>query len=347
MSRLAVALALTVMATMAGAQEIEVETKSVVMGAEVVGTSHVTLAERAAAANVSSNCSGGVVYDDGEFDVGYSIGNGDPGDATMVMRFDLPAGTTKLDQVCTCFNGRPAGHSSMGYEIVVYDDDGLHGEPGTFLGSVAATATSIPENGAKFFNVDMTASSITLPDTRVYIGARWPGGDDIFMCGDTSVGTPERMNFESGYGGGGGTWMELLGVFGKPRAMGIRTDPAVAATCTSSSTALCLNNGRFKVEATFEAAGQPTGIAHVVQFTDEAGYLWFFSAVNVEAVIKVINACSYNDRFWVFAAGLTDVETTIVVTDTKTGATRTYVNPQGTPFHPIQDTSAFATCSDT
>jgi hypothetical protein len=232
----------------------------------------------------------------------------------------------------------------MDYEIVVYDDDGLHGEPGTFLGSLAATAIPMPV-GAKFFNVDMRASSITLPDTRVYIGARWPGGY-IFMCTDTSAETPQRMNFVSSSGGGGGSWMEALGVFGKPRALGIRADPAVAATCTSSSTALCLDNDRFKVEATFEAPGQPVGIAQVVQLTDQAGYLWFFSAVNVEAVVKVIDACSYNDRFWVYAAGLTDVKTTIIVTDTKTGAVKTYDNPQGTPFHPIQDISAFATCAD-
>ena len=32
------------------------------------------------------------------------------------------------------------------------------------------------------------------------------------------------------------------------------------------------------------------------------------------------------------------------MTDTQDGAVRTYVNPLGTPFAPIQDTSAFATC---
>ena len=43
----------------------------------------------------------------------------------------------------------------------------------------------------------------------------------------------------------------------------------------------------------------------------------------------------------------------VMVTDTQTGAVKTYVNPQaasftdtrtGTPFEPIQDTNAFATC---
>lgn len=50
------------------------------------------------------------------------------------------------------------------------------------------------------------------------------------------------------------------------------------------------------------------------------------------------------DRYWVFAGGLTDVQTRITVTDTRTGNIKTYLNLQGTAFQPIQDTGAFATC---
>ena len=41
---------------------------------------------------------------------------------------------------------------------------------------------------------------------------------------------------------------------------------------------------------------------------------------------------------------LSSVEYTLTVTDTQTGATRTYTNPQSTAFQPIQDTSAFPSC---
>ena len=62
--------------------------------------------------------------------------------------------------------------------------------------------------------------------------------------------------------------------------------PAPTATvCTPSATALCLNGGRFKVEATFNTGAQQ-GQAQVVKLTDETGYLWFFGASNVEAVVK-------------------------------------------------------------
>ena len=63
-------------------------------------------------------------------------------------------------------------------------------------------------------------------------------------------------------------------------------------------------------------------------------------------IIKVVNACSFagGPRYWVFAGGLTNVQVVLTVTDTQSGVTKTYTNPQGTAFAPIQDTNAFATC---
>jgi hypothetical protein len=60
-------------------------------------------------------------------------------------------------------------------------------------------------------------------------------------------------------------------------------------------------------------------------------------------VVKAVAGCPLNDRYWVFAGGLTNVNVVMTVTDTQTGAVKTYINPQGTAFAPIQDTSAF-TC---
>jgi hypothetical protein len=81
-----------------------------------------------------------------------------------------------------------------------------------------------------------------------------------------------------------------------------------------------------------------------VQLTADTGYFWFFSDANVEMVVKVLNACPVNNKYWVFAGGLTNVRVTVSVTDTSNGSVQTYVNPQSTPFQPIQDTAAFATC---
>lgn len=82
-----------------------------------------------------------------------------------------------------------------------------------------------------------------------------------------------------------------------------------------------------------------------MSLTDASGYFWFFSSDNVELVLKALNACSApSPKYWLFASGLTDVNVDLVVTDTKSGMVKTYTNPLGRPFAPIQDTDAFATC---
>lgn len=129
--------------------------------------------------------------------------------------------------------------------------------------------------------------------------------------------------------------------------LGAVTGLAVATsdgTCVPSTTALCLNNDRFRVSATYQLPNGTTGAGQAVRFTPNAGYFWFFSADNVELDVKLLNACSAFNRYWFFASGLTNVGVTITVVDTKTGTTRTYTNPVNTPFAPIQDTGAFATC---
>jgi hypothetical protein len=115
-------------------------------------------------------------------------------------------------------------------------------------------------------------------------------------------------------------------------------------SCAPSTQALCLNADRFRVRSHYLTSTASSGPASTVELTGDTGYLYFFSPSNVEAVIKVLNACSLNNRYWVFAGGLTDVRTLITVTDTQRNAVKTYINPQGTPYQPIQDTSAFATC---
>lgn len=115
------------------------------------------------------------------------------------------------------------------------------------------------------------------------------------------------------------------------------------ATCTPSDTALCLNADRYKVEADWRTA-TASGVGHAIELTSETGYFWFFGADNVEVIVKVLEACPVNSRYWVFAAGLTNVEVTLRVTDTKSGTVRTYVNPLGAAFKPLQDTNAFPTC---
>jgi CSLREA domain-containing protein len=117
-----------------------------------------------------------------------------------------------------------------------------------------------------------------------------------------------------------------------------------ATACLTGGPNLCLNEERFKVNVSFKTSQGQTGSGQAVQLTPDTGYFWFFSPSNVEVTIKVLNGCGFNQRFWVFLSGLTNVEVTVTVTDVVTGATKTYTNPQGRTFRTVLDTSAFASC---
>ena len=113
-----------------------------------------------------------------------------------------------------------------------------------------------------------------------------------------------------------------------------------AAPCTPSPTALCLNDSRFEVEVSWRDSRARTGVGQAKSITADTGYFWFFSESNIELVIKVLDARSINQKFWVFFGALTSVEFDLNVTDTVTGAVKTYHNALGT-FASVGDTGAF------
>jgi streptogramin lyase len=106
---------------------------------------------------------------------------------------------------------------------------------------------------------------------------------------------------------------------------------------------LCLGGSRFHVTVHWQSQ-TASGLGQAVSLTPDTGYFWFLDSSNVEMLVKVLDACSASGRKWVFAAGLTNLNVVMTVTDTQTGLSRTYTNPQGTAFLPIQDTDAFSTC---
>ena len=76
----------------------------------------------------------------------------------------------------------------------------------------------------------------------------------------------------------------------------------------------------------------------------DSGLFYFFDDENLEFLIKVLDGCGLNDHFWVFFAATTNVEFTLIVTDSVTGTRKTYFNPLGTSANTVNDTSAFPTC---
>jgi len=131
--------------------------------------------------------------------------------------------------------------------------------------------------------------------------------------------------------------------FTEPRAGKVGRMAVATLPCVVNATTLCLNGGRFRVRVLYESA-VGSGSGNGVPLTTDTGYFWFFSSNNVEIVVKVLNGCGFNQNYWVFAGGLTDVGVAVAVTDTATGVSKTYGNARGAPFAPLQATADFAVC---
>jgi hypothetical protein len=112
--------------------------------------------------------------------------------------------------------------------------------------------------------------------------------------------------------------------------------------CVAGPEALCLGDGRFRVRATWRTAEGEWGSGRAEALTEDTGYFWFFDPANVETIVKVLDGCAANERYWVFAAGLTNVQVDLTVVDTHTGLGRAYVNQQRHAYKPLQEVNAFA-----
>jgi hypothetical protein len=134
---------------------------------------------------------------------------------------------------------------------------------------------------------------------------------------------------------------EDVTAFKVPPAAGLATEAAplkeaatlsedglfAAPNCTATPTASCLQN-RFRVEVSFvDPRDGIAGQGRAVKLTSDTGIFWFFSPSNLELMVKVLDGGGVNGHFWVFYGALSDVDYTITVTDTATGAQKTYHNP--------------------
>lgn len=100
------------------------------------------------------------------------------------------------------------------------------------------------------------------------------------------------------------------------------------APCVPGSTTLCLDRQRFSVEVDWEDFNGTTGEGMSTPVTDLGGYFTFFSADNVELMVKIIDGGDGN--FWFYSCAPTDVFYAVAVTDICTGTTQAYFSPLGT-----------------
>lgn len=126
---------------------------------------------------------------------------------------------------------------------------------------------------------------------------------------------------------------EVAGVPAEIRAFPTAWEPTPlafpATTCAEDGGDLCLLGDRFRAEVSWTRPNGDQGVGTAIPSSDNTGFFWFFNPANVELVVKVLDGTANNGRFWVFFGALTNVAYELTVTDTMTGAQKTYFNDQG------------------
>jgi predicted esterase len=197
---------------------------------------------------------------------------------------------------------------------------------------------------APFYRVDSLADPAYKPPIRMYYGTTDPnysGARPGLEAQWGRLGVPWEEDVQPDFGHN--TWPTssladgFLFLVGKSR-------PGPSAACEAGATRLCLQKGRFRAEVTWDAQGSSGSGQTVANPSPDSGLFWFFSPDNWELMVKVLDGCALNGRYWVFAAGTTNVHYVLTVTDTATGAVARYENPAGKAAAAVTDTNAFQTC---
>jgi len=216
-------------------------------------------------------------------------------------------------------------------------------------GSADGAGTSASFRGPKGLAVDSSGNVYVADRGNNTIRKVTSSGIVTTLAGSASPGTADGTGTAASFNSPAGVALDSSGNLyvadsGNNKIRKITFTGDSNEACVANATTLCLQHSRYKVQAQWFTGDGASGVGQVIPLTPDTGAFWFFNSSNVEMLVKVLNGCGLNSRYWTFAGGLTDVNVILTVTDTQTGALKTYINPSGTPFQPIQDTSAFATC---
>ena len=169
------------------------------------------------------NAPGVVIHDDGTVETGYQSAPGVLG--IFVDKFTPASYPGTYTSVCLAFMRLCGATASERVEVVVFDDDGPGGGPGTELGAMPVTIDNIPifpDQTPVWNSVDISSLNILVNDGSVYIGARWTPPslfDRAYLASD-----------ENGPGSGDGyyfdnvsnVWTPIVNFFPQYRAMFVR-----------------------------------------------------------------------------------------------------------------------------
>ena len=213
---------------------------------------------------------------------------------------------------------------------------GIQDEIRTFRVGSDGALTFIGSTPAGLFLTDLAGGYDTLFAVTVSTG----GKDEVRayrrvgtqLVLDASIETPEAPSFKqiAAAPAQGNVTTLVVTAFQGGWLRSIEYTRDAVPACATAADILCMNASRFEISVDWNVASQGrSGKGFAAPLTADTGYFWFFTANNVEIVIKVVDGRAFNNFFWVFYGALSDVEYKITVTDTATGRIRRYENPRG------------------
>lgn len=258
------------------------------------------------------------------------LGWGTPKDAqTVTETLRLTRGELTLDDRKIAV----AGHSAGGAYAYLL----------AYSGSAYSAVFTL---AASFYPVASVTDPSYKPPIRMYYGKSDPnytnGAYANLKAQWNRLGVTWEEDVVAGYGHA--SWPDASMADGFLFLVG-KSRPAVApAVCVSSATTLCLNRNRFRVEVSWEGSGL-SGTGKVVPGASaNSGVFSFANAANWELMVKVVDACGRNGRYWVYFAAMTDIHHVLTVTDTTTGQVKRYESPAGRLSPATIDMDAFPAC---
>jgi hypothetical protein len=169
-------------------------------------------------------CEGGIVHDDGTPENGYSWAVDIVYDGIIVERFTPDEYPARITQVCIAWT-QTGDDPTFNYDLVIYNDDGPDGGPGTLLASIPVTASGVPFWTAfAFYDYNVEALNLVVNSGSFYAGARWNPTDEqyFYILADESATTPLQNSY--GYNDYLDLWAPIYDWFSLYRSMLIRAE---------------------------------------------------------------------------------------------------------------------------
>jgi hypothetical protein len=236
-----------------------------------------------------------IIHDDGGIENGYS---GNPfvvSEVRFADKFTPSSYPASFTSVCLDFVILSGGPATYPIDVVVYDDDGPGGAPGTLLGELnGQTATTHLFTGggqAPVWNsYDISSMGLNITSGSVYIGTRYvPPSNNVFTSADESG----PVGFAGGYWWNNfdGVWSPTQNAFAFYTSMFIRAVESVGGTPTPTPTP-----GRIVLRANTDRLNRSL-VVHLAWTGATTASVKIFR--NQVLIARVENTGSYSDTLTV------------------------------------------------